>query len=262
MIKLKKKYPGPEVNNNLGQNKIIVESNNLNTLYDATPQSYINGINKFEFNNKVYGNKKIKKKLIKFQFGKCAFCEQNVLSVSDGDVEHFRPKGGFRQSSKNQLQLPGYYWLAYDWDNLLFSCSSCNRRFKKNLFPILDQFQRARNHHDDITNEKVVFVNPYNENPKFLIGFNKEVAYGKDKKNRGKKTIEALGLNREGDGFSDLLEIRRDYFDLIEQTYLTSKKTASAEISQNQIDKANVLMEKFRDKTKQFSAMVNENFPI
>lgn len=262
MIKLKKTYPAPVINNKAGANKLVKETDSNNVLYDASSQDYIDGINKFEFNSKIYGNKKIKKSLIKSQYGKCAFCEQNVLNVSHGDVEHFRPKGGYNQSLNRQLQLPGYYWLAYNWDNLLFTCASCNQRFKKNLFPILNPAQRAKNHNDDISKEKAIFINPYNENPKYLIGFNQEVAQGKDKRKRGEKTINALGLNRKGAGFSDLLEIRKDYFDLIEQTYLTSRKIANAEISQQQIDKAITLMEKFRNKKKQFSAMINDNFPV
>ncbi len=79
-------------------------------------------------------SKKIKKTLVESQYGKCAFCEQNVLNVSHCDVEDFRTKGGYNQSLKRQLQRPDYYWLAYNWDNLLFTCASCNQRFKKNYY--------------------------------------------------------------------------------------------------------------------------------
>lgn len=41
---------------------------------------------------------------------KCAFCEQ---IVEQGHIEHYRPK-------------KKYFWLAYSWDNLLFTCPTCN----------------------------------------------------------------------------------------------------------------------------------------
>ena len=43
--------------------------------------------------------------------------------VAYGDVEHFRPK------SK-------YWWLAYCYENYLYSCQMCNQRYKKAEFPI------------------------------------------------------------------------------------------------------------------------------
>ena len=54
---------------------------------------------------------------------KCAYCECQVPQVAHGDVEHFRPK------SK-------YWWLAYCYDNYLFSCQICNQTYKNNDFPV------------------------------------------------------------------------------------------------------------------------------
>jgi hypothetical protein len=46
-------------------------------------------------------------------FGKCAFCETPNAPGYYGDVEHFRPKAA-------------YWWLAYCYDNYLYSCRVCN----------------------------------------------------------------------------------------------------------------------------------------
>src|SRR5690606_19607561 len=107
-----------------------------NTLYDGSPQNYDTGAVKMSFDSGIYGHTNIKTELINNQSGKCAFCEQHILSISYGDVEHFRPKGGYKQNYKDSLHKPGYYWLAYDWDNLLFCCQKCNQRYKKNYFPL------------------------------------------------------------------------------------------------------------------------------
>ncbi len=74
----------------------------------------------------VYGHRAVRSALAACQFGKCCFCESKIQHVMSGEVEHFRPKGGVRQRRSDPLDRPGYYWLAYDWSNLLLSCQSCN----------------------------------------------------------------------------------------------------------------------------------------
>ncbi len=55
--------------------------------------------------------------------GKCAYCEAPTDIVAHGDVEHFRP-------------ISAYWWLAYCFDNYLYSCQICNQTYKGNKFPI------------------------------------------------------------------------------------------------------------------------------
>nr|WP_239015299.1 AAA family ATPase [Archangium violaceum] len=78
--------------------------------------------------------------------GKCAFCESQLAHISYGDVEHFRPKAGWRQEEGGPLGRPGYYWLAYEWTNLFLACTLCNQQFKRNLFPLRTPSRRARSH--------------------------------------------------------------------------------------------------------------------
>ena len=62
---------------------------------------------------------------------KCAYCEKTETKP---DVEHFRPKKLVTGPQKSEH---GYYWLSYNWSNLLPSCSSCNRPpGKSNQFPV------------------------------------------------------------------------------------------------------------------------------
>ena len=74
-----------------------------------------------EFKSNVW---KAAKKQLKLETGgKCAYCESPTDTVAHGDVEHFRPK------SK-------YWWLAYCYDNYLYSCQICNEVHKGDEFPV------------------------------------------------------------------------------------------------------------------------------
>lgn len=156
--------------------------------------AYQAGERLFNFDNTVYANGSVKAALIKIQNYKCCFCEAKIGHIDDGDVEHFRPKKAFRQSPETPLQRPGYYWLAYNWDNLFLACTKCNGRNKINLFPLLDGSARSTSHLTDIVNELPVFIHPANENPAAYITFEDNLPIGIDE--RGQITIECLGLDR------------------------------------------------------------------
>ena len=165
-------------------------------LTESMKAAYDNGERSFKIDPEVYGHKEVKDKLIDIQNGKCCFCEAKITHIDDGDIEHFRPKKGFRQSKNESLQRPGYYWLCYEWDNLFLACTKCNQRNKANLFPLMPSSPRAISHHTDIKEEKTVFIHPASENPESFISFYEEVSKGTDKEGRGAATIESLGLNR------------------------------------------------------------------
>lgn len=265
MIKIKRDSLGPDIKNASGDSKIEVENKKMFLAFDEDPRAYMKGEKKFSFDSSIYGHDLVKAKLRNTQFGKCAFCESNVTHIDYGDVEHFRPKGGYCQNNDSDIQKPGYYWLAYDWNNLIFSCTLCNRRYKKNLFPLRNPEIRALNHNQTakLKSEKPFFVNPATENPKFLIHFDNATAKGIDRNYRGKKTIDCLGLNRQGDeGISELYEMRLSHFNLVEMTYFIAKSSPSAHLSEERIEKAKNLMASYRNPKSQYSAMINDNFPL
>ena len=169
---------------------------------------YDAGQRTFSFDAAIYGGETVKNALIKAQHGKCCFCERKT--GKDGDVEHFRPKAGCRQTSKGPLLRPGYYWLAYDWDNLFLSCSACNQRHKRNFFPLADPAKRAGSHTDDVALETPLFLHPSLQDPEQHIGFRKEIPYAINGSLAGKETIKALGLDREF-----LNEVRRDHLNML-----------------------------------------------
>lgn len=146
----------------------------------------------------VYRNAALKEILKSITHGKCAYCEVDFLSNSRADVEHFRPKGAINEFSNEQdekLIYPGYYWLAADWDNLLWSCQLCNRKNKlgealtpdqvksigkKNRFPVDPPEKRIRDHNDQISEEyqSALLIHPYFDNPE------KHLRYFLDKEKR------------------------------------------------------------------------------
>jgi hypothetical protein len=87
--------------------------------------------------------KDLKKWLLKHVFnGQCAYCESPLkFDRYRGDAEHYRPKGSVmwrdlatnkktkarcKLSDGTEIDHPGYFWLAYDWRNLMPACADCN----------------------------------------------------------------------------------------------------------------------------------------
>jgi len=139
---------------------------------------YDNGKRNFRFDKEIYGHESVKKSVRNAQYDKCCYCESKE---EIGDIEHFRNKSH-------------YYWLAYDWDNLLFCCPTCNRSFKRSEFPLDNEANKAQTHHQDISKEEPLLVNPYPENPEDFIDFKGITIFSKN--NKGKTTIATIGLDR------------------------------------------------------------------
>jgi hypothetical protein len=121
MIKLARVRAGDAVPPDFQGNKLRTKHGDLVKLYYASQPI------KFASSAKW----KSAKNAIKADSGdKCAYCEAHAAAVSFGDVEHFRPKSI-------------YWWLAYCFDNYLFSCQKCNQEFKGDNFPVTGQRLRA-----------------------------------------------------------------------------------------------------------------------
>ncbi len=162
--------------------------------YEAHSHEFRNGTKQFCFEPKIYGHKAIKKALKTDQHGKCCFCEGKFDAYAPGDVEHYRPKGAVKQRKGSKALYPGYYWLAYSWKNLYYSCSICNST-KGSLFPLSDPALRARSHTDDLSCEKPLILDPGGtDDPRGHIQFQNEIA--ESSTTRGRTTIDLAGLNR------------------------------------------------------------------
>ncbi|MDW3681610.1 hypothetical protein RA280_07585 [Cupriavidus sp. CV2] len=149
----------------------------------------------FDFDSKIYGHRTVKNALKAAQHDKCAYCEAIFSGNASGDVEHFRPKA-FSQQSKGSAKLyPGYYWLAYEWSNLLYTCELCNRPVKRNLFPLQAPNTRARRSADDLAAETPLLIDPAGPaDPREHIRFRNNKPYGITE--QGRETVTTMGLDR------------------------------------------------------------------
>lgn len=175
--------------------------------YDENADAYSNGEKRFDFRRAIYGHKTIRTALREAQHRKCCYCEAAAEAAADvkpaststrgcaGSVEHYRPKGSVRQDQKSKKLFPGYYWLAYSWNNLYWCCQECNGR-KNDFFPLKDPAARARFHLDDVSGEEPLLLDPGGSgDPREHIRFREEYADGLT--GAGQTTIGVLGLNRE-----------------------------------------------------------------
>lgn len=82
----------------------------------------------------ITGYKVVANDLWAAQFFKCCYCEIK-LPKSFNDVDHYRPKAR-ADRRPGCTSNHGYWWLAFNRNNLLFSCPSCNRSSKGDRFPL------------------------------------------------------------------------------------------------------------------------------
>ena len=116
---------------------------------------------------------------------KCAYCETPIAAVSgSGDVDQFRPKSL-------------YWWLAYELDNLYLACQDCNRRYKRDRFPLEDEEARARGEGGDLSLESPLLIDPCGEEePNDHLDFKGDGTVAAFT-TKGAATIHILGLDRE-----------------------------------------------------------------
>jgi len=139
---------------------------------------------------------------------KCAYCEQKISEGFSSRIDHYRPKNGIKGVAIHK----GYYWLGYEWTNLLPTCEKCNIK-KSNQFPLKDETTRITDNLKNegfllnnefvlenfiiskLTKEQRLLLNPEIDNVGKHLFF---LPTGEIKHltEEGKKTIEVYDLNR------------------------------------------------------------------
>ncbi len=102
--------------------------------------------------------------LVKLYSNKCACCERS--RGEELQIDHYRPKKA-RNNKDTTYNHLGYYWLTYEWSNLIPLCSSCNQA-KSNYFPLKDNDKRITNHLHRYANQAIrlyIYENPLFINP-------------------------------------------------------------------------------------------------
>ena len=125
-----------------------------------------------EVKNK-YNQQEIKETLKRETSGKCMYCEGYIGAVSYPHIEHFRPKSIYPDKT-------------FEWSNLGLGCQVCNTN--KN----------------DVFDENLPYVNPYEENPDDYFIFLGTMILQKPGSARAENMKNQLKLNRP-----ELMEMRK-----------------------------------------------------
>ena len=191
------------------------------------------------FEDAAWRQRPYKQALAKAQKGKCAYCE--VVATEIGDIEHFRPKGAISELDDDpetwgrevpllanvegrrtrQISPQGYWWLAYEWTNLLFACTTCNRLWKGSLFPVQES-QRLLPPSPDRP-ETPLLLDPYgSESPSRHLRFTGlGQVEARDRSRVGFETIRTLGLDRP--------QLQRDREEKAQRTHDCVRRLKEAE---------------------------------
>jgi len=154
-------------------------------------------------------------------FDKCMYCESKITHIDYGDIEHIKPK------SKYPL-------LKFQWNNLGFSCTRCNRQFK-----------------NDNYNESIPFLNPYDEEPSDYIIVNGSMLFPKQGNERGDLSINGLGLNRP-----ELIEKRQEKINEIDKAIKACFRTKNKLLRDNALNE----LKKESNNDKEYSMVIKSLF--
>jgi uncharacterized protein (TIGR02646 family) len=155
-------------------------------------------------------------KLRLLYFNKCAYCEKPIMPYDNHEdskdirwhftVEHYRPKDF-------------YYWLAYEWSNLLLLCKECNSE-KGNIFPFIGKhpygmtnkmkdlkhpitikkqldLAKCRANHKDLLAENPSLLHPEIDEPELYLSFSTDGKIKFADKKRLEETDEAYSMRQK-----------------------------------------------------------------
>lgn len=240
---------------------------------------------KNKIDSSIYRADDVYLRLKNLYHNKCAYCE---TYVSEPEIEHYRPKKQI--NGVPRAKHKGYYWLAYEWTNLLPACHDCNKNgVKGNHFPVegsrRNKFKEladgsidllANNLMSDyLQDEKPLFLNPETPgfDPFFYFKFNSVGRFLPNQPQntfeykQADKTIEIVQLNGDRLYANYRKKQIKQIFSNILKSY--HKDFLAMEISENYF-KRQVLkildgINKYSKPDKEYSFFWNylyENFPF
>lgn len=174
-----------------------------------------------------YDLEEVRQALLAAQGPWCAYCGGTIEEKVD-PIEHVRPKGAADGVDWSQARPPApleafyawfeaggswkvrdkarYWWLAWTWENLLYTCGKCNTAYKQNWFPCEAGSMPLDERHAPPGAERPLLVDPSREDPLDHIRFTPDLDGGAEESQmgwgpiplteRGRWTIAVLGLHR------------------------------------------------------------------
>ncbi|WP_290719496.1 hypothetical protein [Gordonia sp. UBA7599] len=144
---------------------------------------------------------------------KCMYCEGDPRACASLEMDHYRPKTALTElpplaasvprcvvapadrGTAREVARPGYWWLAYTWENWVLTCERCNGHYKGNLFPCAGGTPRRVTQGCE-ARESPLLLNPFDDDPEEHLSFDDE-GYILAKTTRGAETIRTCGLHRD-----------------------------------------------------------------
>jgi hypothetical protein len=157
-----------------------------------------------------------------------------------------------KQADGDQRQTPGYFWLAYRWDNLLLTCFRCNTNRKRDLFPLRFPDRRARDPNENDDAAGPLLINPCTEDPREHIRYRDVVAYSVNNSTKGTATRNLFALNTD----RMLIGHRREYLAFFRNTVILAETNDDREIQ----SKAESLVARLLSGRGQYLAMITDAF--
>jgi len=209
----------------------------------------------------IYAHNEVRAALERLFHDKCAYCEYPTERC-DWNVEHYRPKGRVAERRDH----PGYYWLAYKWENLYPVCAHCNQRRKDkprwkdpvvgagggklDQFPLVDEAMRAMRPSQRIRREQTLLIDPCYDDPADYLSFDVTGQIMAVENNRyGLKTIEVCHL-----GSRRLRDARKKVIDNTIDLMKTIQKARAQRINRVAQDLENLLKNSFLADTCNYAA--------
>jgi len=152
---------------------------------------------------------------------KCMYCESKITHIDYGDIEHIKPKSIYPS-------------LEFTWDNLGFSCTVCNRTYKKNKY-----------------DETTPLINPYDEEPSEHIICSGAIVFAKQGSERGELSIVDLGLNRV-----ELIEKRQLKINEMDKVIKACFRSTNETLKNNALDE----LRKEANSDKEYSMIIKSFF--
>jgi uncharacterized protein (TIGR02646 family) len=162
--------------------------------------------------NEVYAKREVMKALAELFYGKCAFCESSVGASAAPIRHHFRPKQD-AVDDQGDVSRPHYWWLAYEWDNIYFTCQRCATSAGAR-FPVRGERAPIGSTGAALENEARLLIDPCRDRPEQHLLFADDGIVAA-RSESAEATIDTYNLNRD-----DLVHLRHQAMDTAEKLAL------------------------------------------